>query len=128
MSEGWSYLDHDVQNGTASIQNGVVKENRHRKNSWPKTKPGPQGTSEIELAPAKPVGVSKKFCLLDVTAQSHSPPAEAAVMTRVENTPHVPALTTFAMTHRRMFARPLLLRGLHRHVHLCPPRNAAYSA
>jgi hypothetical protein len=32
----------------------------------PKPTPGPTGTSEIELALAKPPGVSKKFCFLDV--------------------------------------------------------------
>jgi hypothetical protein len=36
-----------------------------------KAKAGPQGTSEIELALAKLVGMSKKFCLLDVVAPSH---------------------------------------------------------
>jgi hypothetical protein len=36
-----------------------------------RVKTGPQGTLEIELALAKPVGMSKKFCLLDVTAPSH---------------------------------------------------------
>jgi hypothetical protein len=44
---------------------GVVKVIR------PMVKIGPHGTSEIELALAKPVGVSKKFCLLDVAAPSH---------------------------------------------------------
>jgi hypothetical protein len=34
--------------------------------SWTKARPGPQGTSDIELALVKPIGVSKKFCLLDV--------------------------------------------------------------
>jgi hypothetical protein len=37
----------------------------------PKAKPGPQGTSKIELALVKPIGVSKKFCLLDVAALSY---------------------------------------------------------
>jgi hypothetical protein len=37
----------------------------------PRVKAGLQGTSEIELALAKPVGISKKFCLLDVAAPSH---------------------------------------------------------
>jgi hypothetical protein len=39
---------------------GVVKIVR------PRPKPGPRGTSEIELALAKPIGVSKKFCFSDV--------------------------------------------------------------
>jgi hypothetical protein len=36
----------------------------------PRAKPTPQGTSEIELAFAKPVEVSNFFCLLDVPASS----------------------------------------------------------
>jgi hypothetical protein len=36
-----------------------------------KAKPGPPGTSEIELALARPVEMSKKFLLLDVAASSH---------------------------------------------------------
>jgi hypothetical protein len=39
----------------------------------PKVKHGPRGTSEIKLALAKPVGVSKKFYLLDVAALSPGP-------------------------------------------------------
>jgi hypothetical protein len=38
----------------------------------PKAKPRPRGMSEIELALAKPVGVSKNFRLLDVVASSHA--------------------------------------------------------
>jgi hypothetical protein len=38
------------------------------KMAWPKVKPGLPGMSEIELTITKPVGVSKKFCLLDVAA------------------------------------------------------------
>jgi hypothetical protein len=38
-----------------------------------KAKPRPQGTSEIELALVKSVGVSKKFHLLDVAVSSHGP-------------------------------------------------------
>jgi hypothetical protein len=40
--------------------------------SWLKAGPGPRGTSVIELALAKPDGVSKKFRLLDVVALSHT--------------------------------------------------------
>jgi hypothetical protein len=36
----------------------------------PRIKPGVQGTSEIELALMKPVGVSKNFCLLDAPSSS----------------------------------------------------------
>jgi hypothetical protein len=36
-----------------------------------RAKIGVQGTSEIELALAKPVGISNFFCLLDATAPSH---------------------------------------------------------
>jgi hypothetical protein len=37
----------------------------------PKPKPGLHGTSEIELPLAKPIGVSKKFHLLDIVGSSH---------------------------------------------------------
>jgi hypothetical protein len=37
----------------------------------PKAKTRPQGTSEIELALAKPIAMSKKFCLLNIMAPSH---------------------------------------------------------
>jgi hypothetical protein len=36
----------------------------------PKPRPGPRGTSEKELALAKPIGVSKKFCFSDVSSSS----------------------------------------------------------
>jgi hypothetical protein len=56
-------------------ESGLVKKVGVLKISWSKAKPGPQGMSEIELALAKPIGVSKKFCLLDVVASSHAPHA-----------------------------------------------------
>jgi hypothetical protein len=37
---------------------------------WPKPKSGPRGMSEIELALAKPIGVSKKFCFPDMPSSS----------------------------------------------------------
>jgi hypothetical protein len=37
---------------------------------WPKPIPRPSGTSKIELALAKPIGVSKKFCFSDVPSSS----------------------------------------------------------
>jgi hypothetical protein len=40
--------------------------------SHPKARPGPRGTSAIELALAKPLGLSKKFHLLDVAASSQA--------------------------------------------------------
>jgi hypothetical protein len=46
---------------------GVVKMVR------PRVKLRLQGTSEIELALVKPVGVSKKICLLDAPSSSHDP-------------------------------------------------------
>jgi hypothetical protein len=46
---------------------GVVK------TVMPRARTELQGTSEIELALAKPVRVSKKFCLLDVVAPHHGP-------------------------------------------------------
>jgi hypothetical protein len=48
----------------------------------PKVKPGTRGTSEIELALVKPIGVSKKFHLLDVVASSHAH-ATGATMTHI---------------------------------------------
>jgi hypothetical protein len=48
-----------------------------------KAKPGPRCTSEIELALAKPVGVSKKFHLLDLAASSHKPRSVGAATTRI---------------------------------------------
>jgi hypothetical protein len=36
----------------------------------PKLRPGPRGTSEIELTLMKPIGVSKKFCFSDVPSSS----------------------------------------------------------
>jgi hypothetical protein len=56
----------------------------------PKAKPGPQGTSEIELALAKPNGVSKKFRLLDVTAPSCGLDTRGLAMTHVERTARMP--------------------------------------
>jgi hypothetical protein len=38
-----------------------------------KTKPGPRGTSKIELSLVKPIGVSKKIHLLDLAGSSHRP-------------------------------------------------------
>jgi hypothetical protein len=49
--------------------------------SRPKAKPGPRGTSDIELALEKPFGVSKKFHLIDVAAPSHRPHAAGATTT-----------------------------------------------
>jgi hypothetical protein len=49
----------------------------------PSAKPEPQGTSEIELTLAKPIGVSKFFCLLDIPASSHGPHHEGLTMTKV---------------------------------------------
>jgi hypothetical protein len=58
----------------------------------PKTKPGPQGTSRIELALVKLVGVSKKFCLLDVAAPSCMSPHRGVAVTHIERAARVPAL------------------------------------
>jgi hypothetical protein len=52
------------------------------KKAHPKVKPGPRGTSEIELAFTKPVGVSKMFHLLDATGSSHGPHATGVAATR----------------------------------------------
>jgi hypothetical protein len=55
----------------------------------PKAKPGLSGTSEIELALAKPVGVTKKFRLLDAADSSHAPtpPATGATTTHAAQVP-----------------------------------------
>jgi hypothetical protein len=50
---------------------------------WLRVKTGPQCTSEIELALAKPVGVSNFFCLLDVVALSHGLHAVGLAMTHI---------------------------------------------
>jgi hypothetical protein len=83
---------------------GPAKKVAVMKIAQPKSKPGPRGTSEIELALARAVGVSKMFCLLDVAASSHEPQATGA--------PRLALLrcrpsTISTMTQRRMFARPL---------------------
>jgi hypothetical protein len=49
----------------------------------PKAKPRPRGTSEMELALPKHVGVSKKFRLLDVAASSHGLHAVGIAATHV---------------------------------------------
>jgi hypothetical protein len=54
--------------------------------------PGPQGTSEIELALVRLVGVSKMICLLDVAALSHGVHAMGLSMTHVEHAARVLAL------------------------------------
>jgi hypothetical protein len=53
----------------------------------PKAKPGPRGTSEIELALEKLVGVSKKFRLLDATGLSHRPHAMGVTTTHAARVP-----------------------------------------
>jgi hypothetical protein len=52
-----------------------------------KTKLGLQGTSEIELALAKTVGVSKKFHPLDVVASSHGPRTVGITTTHAARVP-----------------------------------------
>jgi hypothetical protein len=47
--------------------------------SQSKARPGPRGTTTIELALVKPVEVSKKFCLLDVAASSQAHTAGATM-------------------------------------------------
>jgi hypothetical protein len=60
---------------------GLAKKLGILKIAQPKAEPGPQRMSEIELALTKHVGVSKKFCLLDVAASSHEPHAVSASVT-----------------------------------------------
>jgi hypothetical protein len=57
-----------------------------------KAKPGPQGTSEIELVLARPVGVSNKFCLLNVVALSHRIYGTGHGMTHGERVARAPAI------------------------------------
>jgi hypothetical protein len=57
----------------------------------PKAKPGPKGKSEIELALVKPVGVSKKFCLLDALRSSHGLHNKVHTMTKVDERAPTPA-------------------------------------
>jgi hypothetical protein len=45
---------------------------------WPKPIPRPSGTSKIELALAKPIGVSKKFCFSDVPREGSWPGDEGS--------------------------------------------------
>jgi hypothetical protein len=54
-----------------SSKSGSAKKISILKIARPKAKPGPRGTSEIELALAKSVGVFKKFHLLDVASLPH---------------------------------------------------------
>jgi hypothetical protein len=51
-----------------------------------KARPGPPGMSVMELALAKPIGLSKKFLLLDIAASSHAHTAVAA-MTHIARSP-----------------------------------------
>jgi hypothetical protein len=60
---------------------GVLKITR------PKAKPGPRGTSEIELTLVKHVGVSKKFHLLDVAALSYGFHAMGVAVTHIARVP-----------------------------------------
>jgi hypothetical protein len=55
--------------------------------SRPKAQSGQRGTLAIELALVKPVGVSRKFLLLDVATSSHTHTARAAIT----HTAQVPA-------------------------------------
>jgi hypothetical protein len=58
-----------AQNGRAMLTKADVKRSIVKVIPM-KAKPGPKGTSEIELILAKLVGVSKKFCLSDVPGSS----------------------------------------------------------
>jgi hypothetical protein len=83
--EGQHRPGHFIQNGASSIpgraasiydgslvvQGGAIKKMSVLKLICPRAKTRAQGTSEIELALVKPLGISKKICLLDVTAPSH---------------------------------------------------------
>jgi hypothetical protein len=85
----------------------------------PRVKTGPQGMSEIKLALAKPVGMPKKFCLLDVIA-----PSLEFVVRASPRLILVSALlecwisTILVMTRRLIFARPPRLNRLERDAHV----------
>jgi hypothetical protein len=71
----------------APPKSGRAKKVSVLKITRPKAKLGPRGMSEIELALAKPVGISKKFCLLDVEASSHGLCNTGATMTHTACVP-----------------------------------------
>jgi hypothetical protein len=79
-----------AQNGRATLTKADVKRSIVKVIPM-KAKPGPKGTSEIELILAKLVGVSKKFCLSDVpgSSQSRRDESHRVVETIVERTPCV---------------------------------------
>jgi hypothetical protein len=79
-----------AQTGKATPVNTVVKRSVV-KVIHSKAKLGPKGTSEIELIVAKPIGVSKKFCLSDVPGSSPSRCDEShrAVQTVAEQAPRI---------------------------------------
>jgi hypothetical protein len=54
-----------------------------------KVKPRSCGMSEIELALAKPIGVFKKFRLLDVAASSHKPRTVGVATSRAARVPTI---------------------------------------
>jgi hypothetical protein len=66
---------------------GLAKKIGFLKIARPKAKPRPSCTSEIELALAKPIGVSKKFCLLDAAGPSHGPHMTGVVRTHAAQVP-----------------------------------------
>jgi hypothetical protein len=57
----------------------------------PKAKPGPPSTSKIELVLAKPIGVSKKFHPLDVTAPSYGINVGDLIVIHVERATRQPS-------------------------------------
>jgi hypothetical protein len=69
---------------------GLVRKIGIVKIAGPKAKARSQGTFEIELALAKPIGVPKKFCLLDVAALSHGVHVTVLDLTHVECPTRVP--------------------------------------
>jgi hypothetical protein len=68
-------------------KSGPAKKVDVLKIAHPKAKPGPRGMSEIELALAKPAGISKKFCLLDAVGSSHRPPTPGITTTHAARVP-----------------------------------------
>jgi hypothetical protein len=99
-----------AQTGKYTLVKMVVK--RSIKVIHPKAKPEPKGTSEIEFILEKPIGVSKKFCLLDVPALHRASMTMAITLLKLlSNEPlSYYRLTTLAMTCRLISARPCHLK------------------
>jgi hypothetical protein len=84
----------------------------------PKAKPGSHGTSEIQLALVKPVGVSKKFHILDAPGLSHRPPTPGVTTTRAAQVPAFNNIDDDSSSDVRRMPSPV--RTIERRVSLPP--------